>query len=38
MESKGIKTDKGDKNRLIKSTNALLAEIKEKIKIFQKLD
>ncbi len=32
MESKGIKTDKGEKNRLIKSTNALLAEIKEKIK------
>ena len=32
MESKGIKTDKGDKNRLIKSTNALLTEIKEKIK------
>ena len=28
MESKGIKTDKGDKNRLIKSTNALLTEIK----------
>ena len=36
MESKGIKTDKGDKNRLIKSTNALLAEIKEKIKIFKR--
>ncbi len=35
MESKGIKTDKGDKNRLIKSTNALLAEIKEKIKILK---
>ena len=35
MESKGIKTDKGDKNRLIKSTNALLSEIKEKIKIFK---
>lgn len=32
MESKGKKTDKGDKNRLIKSTNALLSEIKEKIK------
>lgn len=35
MESKGIKTDKGEKNRLIKSTNSLLAEIKEKIKIFK---
>lgn len=35
MESKGIKTDKGDKNRFIKSTNALLAEIKEKIKNFK---
>ena len=35
MESKGIKTDKGDKNRLIKSINALLSEIKEKIKIFK---
>ena len=35
MESKGIKTDKGDKNRLIKSTNALIAEIKEKIKILK---
>ena len=35
MESKGIKTDKGDKNRLIKSTNALLTEIKEKIKILK---
>ena len=35
MESKGIKTDKGEKNRLIKSTNALLTEIKEKIRIFK---
>ena len=35
MESKGIKTDKGDKNRLIKSTNSLLTEIKEKIKILK---
>ena len=32
MESKGIKTDKGEKNRLIKSTNSLLVKIKEKIK------
>lgn len=36
MESKGIKTDKGDKNRLIKSTNALLTETKEKIKILKR--
>ena len=32
MESKGIKTDKGEKNRFIKSTNKLISEIKEKIK------
>ncbi|MGN0542117.1 MAG: MobQ family relaxase [Acutalibacteraceae bacterium] len=32
MESDGIKTDKGEKNRFIKSTNSLIAEIKEKIK------
>lgn len=35
MESKGIKTNKGEKNRLIKSTNSLIAEIKEKIKILK---
>ncbi len=32
MEKRGIRTDKGDKNRFIKATNKLLAEIKEKLK------
>ncbi|MGN0542166.1 MAG: MobA/MobL family protein, partial [Acutalibacteraceae bacterium] len=32
MENKGIKTEKGEKNRFIKSTNSLIVEIKEKIK------
>ena len=31
MEAKGIRTDKGDLNRFIKKTNALLREAKEKI-------
>ncbi len=31
MEAKGIRTDKGDLNRFIRKTNALLREAKEKI-------
>ena len=31
MEAKGIRTDKGDLNRFIRKTNALLCEAKEKI-------
>ncbi|SHL60460.1 MobQ family relaxase, partial [Anaerotignum lactatifermentans] len=32
MEAKGISTDKGDLNRWIKATNALLKDLKQKIK------
>ena len=32
MEKKGIRTDKGDWNRMIKSTNTLLAKLKNEIK------
>ena len=31
IEAKGIRTDKGDLNRFIRKTNALLREAKEKI-------
>ena len=31
MEAKGIRTDRGDLNRFIRKTNALLREAKEKI-------
>ena len=33
MEAKGIRTDKGDLNRFIRKTNALLREAKEKIAV-----
>ncbi len=32
MEKKGIKTDKGDWNRMVKSTNALLSKLRQEIK------